>query len=194
MMEGGDERDRWGVGSGGEGGQGCSHDSLTPSFTVSQRIKCQTNQLSSKQTSTGTGHDGIYLPRVHINKIKKRYHTKSIVLKQPASPHHQASLLPSPSFVLWLVIQSVVNPLASHFIASLSVASDFLCLIDVQPTRFAGIWGNCTAATCVLYDNITWGEKVQLQLTGKHPPIHTHTLNLTLSYHSVWPKWPSQTH
>lgn len=76
-MGGGDE---------GKGGRGCCHDSLAPSFTVSQGIKCQTNQLSSGQTSTGTGHDGIYLPGVHINKIK-RFHTKSIVLGRPAYPH-----------------------------------------------------------------------------------------------------------
>lgn len=35
------------------------------------------------------GHDGIYLPRVHINKIKKKYQTKLIVPKQP---DHQTSL------------------------------------------------------------------------------------------------------
>jgi len=40
-----------GTGGGGGGGQECSHDSITPSFTVSQRIKYQTNQSSTKQTS-----------------------------------------------------------------------------------------------------------------------------------------------
>lgn len=116
-MGGGDE---------GKGGRGCCHDSLTPSFTVSQGIKCQTNQLSSGQTSTGTGHDGIYLPGVHINKIK-RFHTKSIVLSRPAYPHQPlrrrhhlffGSLFTLSLYPSWLLLLRVFF---------------FLCLTDGRP-------------------------------------------------------------
>lgn len=39
------------VGNGEQGGHECSHGSVSPSYTVSHKIKCQTNQSSTKQTS-----------------------------------------------------------------------------------------------------------------------------------------------
>lgn len=163
MMEGGDERDRWGVGNGGEGGHGCSHDSLTPSFTVSQRIKCQTNQLSSKQTSTGTGHDGIYLPRVHINNIKK-----DIVRNRLSSnnvPTHTIKPL-AITIICSLALYSVSpQPLGSLCCNSSLVpdwwTTDKVCRVSGKP-RSSNLWS-------------LW-QQVQLQLwpaTHKHPSIHT---------------------
>lgn len=182
MMEGGDERDRWEVGNGGEGGHGCSHDSLTPSFTVSQRIKCQTNQLSSKQTSTGMGHDGIYLPRVHINNIKKD------IIRNRLSSNN--------------VPTHTIKPLAITIICSLA-------LYSVSPQPLGSLC--CNSYCAWLMDDRQglqgFGETAQQQLvvfmttspaaaltSHSQTPKHTYWLNLTLSYHRVWPKWPFQTH
>lgn len=66
--------DKRGTGGGGEEQRGgrarCSHDSSSPSFTPSHRIKCQRHQSSSKQASAAR-RAGISLLREHINKIKQ---------------------------------------------------------------------------------------------------------------------------
>lgn len=128
------------MGNGGEGGQGCSHDSHTPSFTVSQRIKCQTNQSSSKQTSTGTGHDGIYLPRAHINKIKppKKISYKIDCPHTTCQPTQSSRSL---TIVCSLARYPVSRQRLGFLFYCLSICCVFFSLIDVQPTRSAGFFG-----------------------------------------------------
>lgn len=173
MMGGGDE---------GKGGRGCCHDSLTPSFTVSQGIKCQTNQLSSGQTSTGTGHDGIYLPGVHINKIK-RFHTKSIVLRQPADPHQplrrrhhlfSGSLFTLSLYPSWLPL--------------LRVFFFFPCLTDVclqSSLDFEDLGGKL----CRGESEAVLIARPAAAAPTSRPRTPTRWLNVTLTYHTIWPRW-----
>lgn len=67
----GTDKWRWEEGGGGRGPVVASPPPpLHHPSTRSQRIKCQTDQLSCKQTSAGLSHDGLSLPGLRINKRK----------------------------------------------------------------------------------------------------------------------------
>lgn len=210
MVEG-KERRGWerqtGAGSGVEGGRGCSHDSITPSFTVSQRIKCQTNQSSTKQTPITRGHDGIYLPRVHINKIKK------YIIQNWLSPNNlllhprREASLSSPSFVLFLSPSSVcllsLSPRSLVFVLPLCLLQLFHCAWLMSSRQ--GLEAPCSSSSshfrgrvvCLSFlflDNVAQGKYPAAMLTShpqKHPHIHT---DGALIWHWIItdldPEWP----
>lgn len=119
-------------------------------------------------------NDGIYLPRVHINRIKR--YEKSIVPKQPAthtikpaSRHHHHHLF-------FIALQSISAPV---FYPSLSPAC-FLpfCLLQIVHCVWLMFGRHNAAATyrpCGLVSTMKPKEKVQLQrwaATHRHPHIY----------------------
>lgn len=60
-----------GVGKGGGGGHGCCHDSHHPILHSEPEDQMPDQSIVHQADMHSAGHDGIYLPRMHINKIKK---------------------------------------------------------------------------------------------------------------------------
>lgn len=129
-QSGGDKRDQQGRGMKGRAAMAALMTPSPSSFTVSQRIKCQTNQSSTKQTSIAQPMMAFTsLGCISIKKKKKKRYEKLIVPKQPAHPHHQASLSTSSSFVLQLFIRSL-SLFCLQFLVGFFFFSFRLCLLQ----------------------------------------------------------------